>query len=201
MPFELFKTIPTDNVELLVPYGSTVYSTMTDTSDRDYIGVSDSYTKNEYNSLGGDITWYSHAMFQQLLDDHEISAIEAYFTNPLLGSNAGFIFNLDKVKLRNAISKKASNSWVKAKKKITLPNELSYIGIKSLFHSFRIYDFGYELATTGTLKNFKQSNYIWKEILDCKNDWDDWDLLFKKFKNRHNKLASKFREVCPKEVV
>lgn len=200
MPLDVFRTIPTD-VLLIVPYGSVVYGTTTPTSDRDYIGVSESfYNFSEFKTDQGDITWYSRQAFQQKLDEQEISVIEAFFTTPVFGDVSGFTYTVDKEKLRESVSKKCSNSWVKAKKKITLPNEDTYIGIKSLYHSFRMFEFGIELAKTGKISKFGAGNYIWKELLDCKDKWEDWDFLYEKFKTRHNAKSSEFKLVCPKKI-
>jgi hypothetical protein len=96
-----------------------------------------------------------------------------------------------------ASSKKSSNSYVKAKKKITVEKDCQYIGLKSLFHSIRIIDFSIQLASTGRIFDFGRSNGILHELLTNHME-SDWQTIEKIYKPLYNKLHSQFKVVCPK---
>ena len=87
---------------------------------------------------------------------------------------------------------------LKAKKKIELQDEDTWIGVKSLFHSFRIIHFGIQLASTGTITNYSVCNLLWNEIENCSNNFTNWQEYYDTFKDRHNICMSAFREVAPK---
>lgn len=66
-------------------------------------------------------------------------------------------------------SRTASNSFVKCKKKLAQGD--TYIGLKSMFHSIRILDFGIQLATTNSIK-FDSCNEIYYNLMELHN-WQD----------------------------
>ena len=174
-------------------YGSSVYGTTNSLSDEDYIQVFD----EEVSSTDDNIQNFTVEQFQQQLDNQEISVIESYFTNPLIGDNSIFHYEVNHSKLRVASSKKSSNSYVKAKKKITVEKDCRYIGLKSLFHSIRIIDFSIQLASTGRIFDFGRSNGILHELLTNHME-SDWEAIEKTYKPLYNKLHSQFKVVCPK---
>lgn len=138
--------------------------------------------------------FYSQAEFQTLLLNQEISALECYFLPKELTREVFSLhWELNLEQLRISCSQKASNSWVKAKKKLTVEKE-PYIAQKSLFHSLRILAFAIEISQSGELTNF-DSNSLWKEVSALPLNWDLWN---RTFKPRYNFLKSEFKKNAPK---
>lgn len=185
-------------------YGSRVYGTAKEDSDKDFILIKEDGEKEQFShQMLFDVTYentvYSIVEFQKLLDDHEISALECYFLPKefRLKDSAIFSFVLDKAKLRHSLSKKSSNSWVKAKKKFEVEADRDiYAGKKSLFHSFRILDFGIQIATTGKINDYGSQNSLFKEIMRNTSEvWEDYQSLYKE---KYNHLSTVFKKVAPK---
>lgn len=192
------------SVQGLFPYGSQVYGTAGSQSDFDYIAVIDQNLEQPANldlpDLNVNITLYSPSLFQQKLNEHEISVLECLFLPPnlILKKTNEFAFTLSLPKLRAAISAKASNSWVKAKKKMIVEKDYApYIGVKSLFHCFRIIEFGRQIAIHGKIVDYEAANGIWKE-LSLVESWT-WPQLENTYKELYNKACTEFRLVAPKE--
>ncbi len=186
-------------------YGSRVYGTFERNSDYDYIVVHAGATSNDaqqFDSHDKDLSvhTYHRDSWQRHLDDHKIFAIECHSFGPEYGDERldQFKFKLDHAALRKEISSKASNSWVKCKKKLTVETDEEYIGIKSLFHSFRIPTFGIQIAQYSAVTDFQAANHIWEElrVLDFKNV--TWDELKDKYQPRHNALMTEFRKYAEK---
>lgn len=178
-------------------FGSRVYGTHTDSSDRDCIVIKDSLIggidreePQEHHQDGTDYIIYNKKMFIEAIDEHEISVLECIFQSK--DDEYRKYFTLDKQKLRRGISAKASNSYVKCKKK--LQDGEAYIGLKSLFHSLRILDFGIQIAEYGEIIDYASSNEYFYDIMEI---GDDWDTLHKKYKPIYNSLKSKLRKLCP----
>lgn len=183
----------------IYPYGSRVYGTNTFHSDYDYLLVyqgTKGQDGQQYDSHDGKLSvhTYSAEAWQQHLNDHKIFAMEAFCTMDV----PPFTFTLDKALLRKEISAKASNSWVKCKKKLEVADEY-YIGIKSLFHSFRIPMFGIQIATHGRITDFSVANKLWKDELEVvllhRPTWED---LKREYQPRHNALMTEFRKLAEK---
>ena len=102
---------------------------------------------------------------------------------------------IDLPKLRESISKKSSNSWVKAKKKLQplSPDYAPKIGKKSAWHALRILAFGCQLAEHGKI-NVECMNHIYDSIMQC-GEWADIDM---QFRQTYNHLSTEFRKVAPK---
>lgn len=73
-----------------------------------------------------------------------------------------------------------------------------YIGIKSIFHAFRILDYGIQIAKHRKIINFSSCNSIWFEINNRKWEWLELDQTFR---NRFRSLQTEFRKVAPKEIL
>lgn len=192
------------------PYGSRVYGTANKNSDYDFIVITKNKTTEQYSDNLININFYTPEEHQERLNDHEISALECYFLDPNLvlfdrqhplnknNSYTPFTFKLDKSKLRHSLCAKSSNSWVKAKKKLTVEKDYDLmIGKKSLFHAIRIIVFGVEIASHGKIVDYRVSNDIYKEIM---GEYESWSDLFKEYKTRYNHLLSDFRELAPKDL-
>ena len=184
----------------LIPFGSITYGTITETSDRDMVVIvdhpTDLYIQYETNEL--DLHIMSLDTFRTRLYSHDILALEVYYnTSPIIALEH-IDFVVDKVKLRHTISAVVSNSWVKAKKKVMLSNEDNWLGYKSLFHSIRILDFGIQLASEGKISDYKRHQPTWDKIMSMVDDNTSMHDMMQHFKPSHNKNATYFRELAPK---
>lgn len=181
------------NDPLILPYGSRVYGTHSDKSDFDYIVVADNAVTGEELAYGDiNLQFYSDTDFQSQLNQHKINVCEVYFYS--LPKKFKFTLNLGN--LRQEISAKASNSFVKAKKKIEKEKEY-YVGWKSLFHSLRIFHFGIQIATHGKIIDFSEANHLWKEILEA--NCYDWAYFKQHYQPIYNNLATNFRKLAPQD--
>lgn len=187
-----------DKATNIYMYGSHVYETVGPESDYDYLMVSDieepylQFKKDKFN-----LTVFSNVEWKKRLDEHEISALECLYLPPemVIKQDREWKVEIDNRVLRRAVSAKASNSFVKAKKKFTVENEI-YVGKKSLFHALRIPMFGKQLATEGRITDYTVANHYWNQIKGC--GIDDWDYFKKKYKPVFNNIMSDFRKVAPK---
>ncbi len=186
--------------ELIViyPYGSRVYGTHGPGSDHDFIvvygGEDKSKDAQQYDSYSKDITvtTYHIDSWQEHLRNHKIFAMEChdlFEPEPMV---------IDLPLLRKEISSKASNSWVKCKKKLELHDEY-YIGIKSLFHSFRIPMFGIQIAKHGQIQDYSVANDLWfKELEPMLHSRPTWEEIKAEYQPRHNALMTEFRTYAEK---
>lgn len=181
------------------PYGSRVYGTHDYQSDRDYIIVHNGDKANDaqqYDTFDKKIstTVYHVDSWKEHLLNQKIFALECQFckiTSP-------FEYEVNLPLLRKEISSKASNSWVKCKKKLEVENERR-IGIKSLFHSFRIPMFGIQVATCGRIYDYYEANDLWvRELEPYLHNDTTWDTLKEIYQPRHNALMTEFRKVAEK---
>jgi hypothetical protein len=188
-----------EDVVAAYPYGSRVYGTARKNSDFDYIVVTKKKTNEQYSDSLININFYTPDEHQQRLNEHEISALECYFLPIHLELKeiplVPFTFKLDLSTLRHALSAKSSNSWVKAKKKLTVEKDYDLdLGRKSLFHSMRIIDYGMQIATHGRIVNYGSCNALFQEIMNCYT----WTDMFDQYKERYNRMCSDFRVLAPK---
>ncbi len=183
-------------------YGSRVYGNFRKNSDWDFIVIlkdgkklSEQFSDNLIN-----INFYTATEHLERLNEMEISALECLYLSEqfILKKNSNLYesFKLDLIKLRHSLSAKSSNSWVKAKKKLTVPADYNdIVGKKSLWHSIRIIDFGIQIATKCSIVDYGSCNYFYDEIMFC----SDWSELFEKYKLKYNTILTEFRKVAPKE--
>jgi len=180
-------------------YGSRVYGTNTEKSDYDYVAITNDDSEGSYTGNNFDITVYSKKAFQEKINNHEISALECLWLDNNIDDM--FSFTLDKEMLRDSISAKVSHCWVKGKKKIVVgsvpPKENDkYIGLKSIFHAFRICDYGCQIAEFGKIVEYDRANYIWNAMKHMTND--SWVSISSTYKQLLNTNMTKFRNLCPK---
>jgi predicted nucleotidyltransferase len=185
----------------LYMYGSHVYGTADDNSDNDLIIVRKTMTdaKREVaiDQPRVDITYYSASEFMnQLAYEHEISALECVFLPEefVLRQDIEFMFELDMERLRRSLSQKSSNSWVKAKKKIDLHQEYR-LGMKSLFHAFRILEFGIQIARHGRIVDYSAANRVWQQVRE--QNFTSWRDYKEYWQPKYNSLRSEFRIAAP----
>lgn len=188
----------------VIPYGSRVYGSHTADSDydfhvilRDKVFAKEDW-KNKLAQRNLDLHVWSQSEFTEALNDHRVYALECINLpkSQWLRDGLSFAYKPSKKKLREEFSRVASNSWVKAKKKLIVEADYNeHIAKKSIFHSFRILDFGIQIAMHGSIIDYSSMNEILEELKTLPADWTAIDDTFRE---RHNKLASTFREVCPK---
>lgn len=200
-------------------YGSAVYQNKTP-EDLDFIVVTDKeHEQVEINIDGIDFqfTFYTLDVFKEKLDMHNIAVIECYFLKDTNAPSLCYVydktvqdifdnFELDILKLRSSISQISSNSYVKAKKKVVLEKDFDLqVGLKSLWHSFRMVQFGIDICTIKSI-NFNGFNDLYDEIIEDFKSFNDyqepsdfWKSIHKKYKPKHNEIMSMFRKVAPKQ--
>jgi len=184
-------------------YGSRVYGNSRKESDYDFIVIVKNKTTDQFSDNLINVNFFTPEGHQHRLNEHEISAMECYFLAPefIWKEIKKYSFNLDLSKLRHSLSKKSSNSFVKSKKKLTVEIEKGVeenpedVGKKSLFHSFRIIDFGIQISKTGKIENYGSCNDLFKEIM---YSYSNWNQLFDEYKKKYNSVCTEFRNLAPK---
>lgn len=193
--------IENEDVLGIYDYGSTLYGTLSEKSDADVVVVVKSdIPYRQYESEVLDIHIMSSTEYERQLKEHKIMALECYFQeNPIKKYECEFVLSLPD--LRREISSIVSNSWVKAKKKMLIHGE-NYIGIKSLFHSFRILNFGTQIARHGKIVDYESCRQIWSYMLEYAESHNyKWLDLEWKYKQPHLLGMTTFRALAPKEKV
>lgn len=188
-----------DSVIAAYMYGSRVYGNIRDNSDWDFIVILNEkdYVQEQFSDNLINVNFFTAETHQKRIDDHEISALECQFIRQefILKEIKPFSFKLDLQKLRASISAKSSNSWVKAKKKLTVAESYNdTVGKKSLWHALRIVDFGTQVARSGIIVDYETCNDFYDEVMFC----NDWTEMFEKYKEKHNNLLTEFRKYAPK---
>lgn len=181
----------------IYPYGSRVYGTADRESDTDLILVADFAHEQETQAKwpGIDLTIWTAAEFQRLLSEHDPSALECWYLPAEMAIRSReFEFKLDLGKLRRSFSAKASNSWVKAKKKIDVHGDLR-LGRKSLFHSLRILGFGLQIARFGRLLHYDEENSVWRTVME--QGFTSWQPYKDHWQKYYNSLHSEFKVAAP----
>lgn len=178
-------------------YGSVVYGTNHENSDEDFICVS--ITQKDDLIEYDDIKIYSLKFFNKEIENCEISCLECLFlpSDMILKSRFKLLTDFDQGKLRESISKKAANSWVKGRKKLVLPDSYNLnVALKSIFHSFRIYDFGIQIALNNKIIDYNSSNNILFELKELSLQYEKdilWDKIKEKYQPLKNKIHSSFK--------
>lgn len=182
------------NILAIFPYGSRVYNIHSVDSDYDFVVINE-LVDYQYESEYLDIHFLTEDTFIDLLNEHDPMALECYFyPEPIKEWKNKPEFKVEKAILRKSFSKIISNSWVKAKKKFRQGD--NYKGLKSLFHSFRLIDFGCRLAENGYIK-FYDSRELFDLFFELKNEVKSENDI-QKVKPLHNKMITEFRKLAPK---
>lgn len=192
----------------IYPYGSQVYGTQRYNSDYDYIVVDDNAQDGREESLYCgqhelNVHFHTPDHWIQMIEEHKIFALESVLqtTKDVYRK----YLQLDLSKLRKEISEKSSNSWVKCKKKLIVEHDFR-IGLKSLFHSFRIIDFGIQIARDGCINEYRSGRMqsLFSDIMDsfpflnADSAEDEWNRINAKYKPLHNEMLTEFRKLAPK---
>jgi predicted nucleotidyltransferase len=186
----------------LLKFGSRVYGTVGPDSDEDVIGIQGLAVKeDERQTRRGLLNLHCYDLheFQELLDEHDVVAVEAFLYGMQNSTQKEvidfyFSFDLDISKLRSAFSAVASNSWAKAHKKIDQGDH--YVGVKSLWHVLRILDFGTQIAKHGTIINWQSCNLLYFEMMEDLGK--PWSFFKEKYQPLRNQYQSAFKMVAPK---
>ncbi len=183
--------------------GSQLYGMTNPLSDYDYLVINNNEDPFPYQP-NKEIKVWSRDKFLVKLIDHDLKALEVYFSNDyFFKTYYGFGFNLNKSNLRRAVSAVVSNSHVKAKKKIR-DGEI-YVDLKSYWHTIRILTMSVDLAKNGSFdpRGYKDRlNHIYEDIISMLNDPEP-ETLFKRLVEKYDPLAREllheFRLLCPLE--
>ena len=194
-------------------YGSTVYGTLTENSDKDIVCIVDDSVdlSDAYNNIWEyhdgqtpetDYQFIRESQWKEMVRNHHIVWIEARDLTPehiIKGNPLGYeqYFILDKWQLRQVISAIANNAWAKAHKKMTVEKDYDlYRGQKSLFHALRVMVFGTQIGQSGHITDYTAANHYWDEIYsmgEC-----GWDKYKDKWKPILNAVRSEMVAVLPK---
>lgn len=203
-----------ESIMIVVEYRSSIYGTVTDKSDKDLICIVDSeediYEVLVYREHNLDLHLISFTTFEKLLQNHDIMALETYYQ--IHGSFKALLdFDLNLDTLRRKVSAVCSNSWSKARKKLDIPEEDDYLGLKSLFHSIRILSYGIDIARDGNIdfknvlidavsgEKIKCSDLFHRILQKYESGWR-WVEFKKKYTPLQNSNATLFRGLAPKEL-
>ena len=151
---------------VLFPYGSQVYGTADEHSDYDLYEFNGSFDLNDVVCYEA---WFHSKTFQQICPQE-----------------------FDYEHLKNVFGKTASNSWVKAKKKLIVESDYDLRSAqKSLFHAFRITDFAKQIFESGSIQKWNNMNHILFEVKSLEPSWSIWESTFKQ---RFNELCTEKRK-------
>lgn len=202
--------------KIVFMYGSHVYGTANENSDEDFLIIG-GYEPVEYIEDKKSIRIFPLQDFIVFTEMHEpiafecvsllkmndkryVKVLDEKFSN-IVSKFYEETFNI--IKLRKAFSQKASNSFVKAKKKILVEKDF-YIGMKSLFHSIRLFDFGIQIAKNHFITDFTSSNYLWDDISKNEERFrnitseEEYKEFIEPWKKLYNKMHSEFKLVTAK---
>jgi predicted nucleotidyltransferase len=173
-------------------FGSQVYGSASEGSDTDVILVANSPSPEvEIKNDKFNVHIIVPDVFLKNAKDNHIKSIECLFAPEwakIKDFETEFKYKPDS--FRHNISHTVSNSWVKCKKKLAQGDY--YIGVKSIFHSIRIADFGIQFAKTHKI-DFESTNWMWNEIKA--KEWT-WDELDEKYKPIRNSKLTEFRKLA-----
>ena len=178
-------------------YGSIVYGTYNkETSDVDYVVIipdasnfpEQAYIEKEQFNIFKESNWL------KMCQNAAITAVETYFLDNkfIIKENHKYEVNLTTENIRREFSAVASNSFVKAKKKLIVEKDFEpYIAKKSLWHSLRLLMFEKQLLSEGKIYNYQEANYFYEDITN--NSVNDWNFYKEKYQPIYNSLKTECR--------
>tara|TARA_R110000851_G_scaffold179363_1_gene326421 strand:- start:2208 stop:2915 length:708 start_codon:yes stop_codon:yes gene_type:complete len=164
----------TGDVIAVFTYGSHVYGTATEKSDRDYIIVmkgamleNGAFKNNAISNADWSIQGvvYSRGGFIDAINRYEIGALECLSldeTQVLLKKWSFKVTNWNTKEMVKAIIRKASDS--RHYSKMASKNGDKERAIKSMFHALRILHFGLQLKEHQEIVNFQECNGMYEEF-------------------------------------
>ena len=189
------------NILNVYRFGSVVYETTDSFSDEDYVLIVKD--KSLIDIKSDDTHIYTIEEFNTLYKECDIQILECVFLPNKHILKQDYIVpkqEIDLSTLRVSISSVVSNSWVKGKKKILKENEVR-LGIKSIFHAFRILDYGIQIARYNNILNYRNRHGVLRVIQLASNDSKDniklWEFIHNRFKKEFNNLRSEFKLAAP----
>lgn len=195
----ILRSFRLNNSEVLniFPYGSRVYKTHGSDSDYDFIVVMDKDVKEFAVKIDNmNVHLYSVEEFQEQVNKHKISALECIFLPKelLLKKSHDFKFDksiFNKSILIKSISEKAKKDWFQVKKRCQFDNV--WYAKKSLFHAFRIIDFGKQIIQHGKIENYSSSCDLWFEILH--NPAESWESYEEQYQKVFDARMTEFKDI------
>lgn len=100
-----------------------------------------------------------------MLQKHNFIALEClWLKNKFrLLETVSFEFSLDLARLRSYVSENSSYSWVRAKKKLVVEKDFDpYRAKKTLWHAFRVLEYGKQIGTKAKLRVLTLISQVWK---------------------------------------
>jgi len=168
-------------------YGSRVYGTNRENSDYDIMLIASTMdNKKEIKHEKYNIHVITPDSFMDDLNEYKMVPLECMFAPDFarIQEKRDFSINIDRMKLKKYILAQSFNSWIKAKYKLNENDTLR--GVKSVFHSLRILDFGIQILKKGEITNFSHANKYWNEINDSNEI--EWKYFHKKYISQKKKL-------------
>ena len=186
--------IPEWKIRNVYIYGSRIYGTYNEGSDYDVIVTACGLDEHKEIMVGDyNIHIYTPDIFKDNLYKYTPVNIECLFLPDWakIQEKDSIDFIIDNNKLRKLFSGYSFNSWMKAKRKI-LEGDY-YRGVKSIFHSLRILDFGRQIIAHGKIVDFKRANRYWKELDELQNNEEyRWKFYNKRFIALRMSMYQKF---------
>lgn len=181
--------------------GSQLYGLTNERSDHDFLAIIVGDTKYPFPD-DKDIEVWTLTEFKEKLQEHDLKALEVYYSNTYLINQLSITLEFDSEKLRRSVSAVVSNAYVKAKKKIRDGDV--YTGLKSYWHCIRILDFYHDFnhSFPDNPKNkSKELRSIYEGILAFENKYpleEMFDKLKKEYDPYLKSLQHTFRKNFPK---
>lgn len=103
--------------------------------------------------------------FLTMLQKHNFVALEClWLENKFrLLETVSFEFFLDLAMLRSYVSENSSYSWVRAKKKLVVEKDFDpYRAKKTLWHAFRVLEYGMQIGTRARIDVLTMISQVWK---------------------------------------
>lgn len=185
---KILKDFKLSDSEVLnvIPYGSRIYGTNDYNSDYDFLVIIKSGTDRQeksYNEIN--VAIYSVDSFQDKINQHKIVALEGFFLpkEKCLKSTKDLKFKLNKSILSEELVKRANEDWNKAKNRFDAIDDL-YRAKKTLFHGFRVLDFGIQIVKNNTIKDYSSMNFLWHELNDFVfGKWEEYEGKYSEYFN------------------
>ena len=185
--------VPIHKVWNAYVYGSRIYGTNRVDSDYDVMLIASSLdAKKEIKGEKFNIHIITPDLFIDDLNLYKMVPLECLYApeDARIQEKKLLYLNVDKMKLKKYILTQSNSSWMKAKFKLNENDILR--GIKSVFHSLRILDFGTQILKKGKIYDFSHANHFWHEIND--SDEIEWGYFHKKYIGMKKKMEWKLKE-------